>query len=461
MRLQRRRLTSTASPPTSPQRARRRRCYRVRAFPLPRCSRPSALATTSSSSGPQTAPPHSGGEAISGLATFPIKEAGSDLGRADPHFARLAPRLTLALFLRNRERSERSSCGGALRGCEKLGDCEADAVRHGGDHAVAERGDAVFVVHGSSPSRSVHPCGKPMNHSQNLGWRVRPVVHDSAPSVSAAPRFGLSLRCCPWMPRLWSEEISVGSLPSAASPGSVGDFTPRRRPYVERFAVSVGNSSPEAARVWSDGRTVAPSLPAPPPRQSPYGVAVSVGNNKRALSLVPRPHFSGRQRQCNGCKTERGKVRPHSGHPRSVSVSAVLDDDDGGADDSDDAPVFSPEGRADVVEPGALARRGHTGAGEAAADDVNDRPDACGRERFNVVMSRNLGPMPLKHAATEWINLYLEHNARSESDFEAEFKATDPREQRSDCRGRDGAEGRGHTRSTVWMPTVASRRRPI
>lgn len=113
-------------------------------------------------------------------------------------------------------------------------------------------------------------------------------------------------------------------------------------------------------------------------------------------------------------------------------MPAVLDDDDGGAQGSDDAAVLGPKSGPGVVEAPTLACGRHAGAGEAAAHDV-DGLEVVGSDVADVFVTVCMGPVPFEDATTERIDFDLpEHTRVVERSLKAPVESTDPAEQRAD-----------------------------
>lgn len=166
--------------------------------------------------------------------------------------------------------------------------------------------------------------------------------------------------------------------------------------------------------------------------------AVAVGHKEEPLSLVRGPDVSGLDEATLDPVTEPSEVTDNAVHPSRKERRNVLDDDEARAEFFDDARVLAPEAGAVAVDPGALAGVADVLARETAAEDVDGRERAAGRNpghRSYIDMPHRLRPVAREHAPAERVKFDLPDYGTEPGHLQAAFQPADPREQRADGQG--------------------------
>jgi hypothetical protein len=151
--------------------------------------------------------------------------------------------------------------------------------------------------------------------------------------------------------------------------------------------------------------------------------AVGVGNDKHAVAAVSGANGGSRDAIPFRVIPARGQVPENSTHPPTKQSWNVLHDDVSGPNHANDPGVFAPQAGPCSVDSFSPSGDADVLAGEAAADAVNPPLVGFGRrERFDIIVSRHVGPVLRQHAPTVGVNLHLPL-AHQPGTLEAEIKS--------------------------------------
>jgi len=182
--------------------------------------------------------------------------------------------------------------------------------------------------------------------------------------------------------------------------------------------------------VWSDGKAVAPVLPAAPPRQSPYELAVGVGKYEEPDPPVGRSDFGRAETVPLRIEPEMGKVGQHVSQAGRPQAGDVFDEHDSRTKPIDNCSEMRPEPPR-VLLRFPLARDARGLAGEPAADD-GDSLCSASDDVADVGVSGDAGPVLFEDASGARVVVTLPRDGADSAGFETSLKPADASEEGPD-----------------------------
>jgi hypothetical protein len=169
-------------------------------------------------------------------------------------------------------------------------------------------------------------------------------------------------------------------------------------------------------------------------------LAVGVGHKEHASSHMWRTHSARGYARPFRVIPDSGQVPKNPSQSSRKEPCYVLHDHVARSKLANQSPHFSPESASDAVEPSATTGIANVLAGESADKHIDGweaigaRPcvkSSIGMDSPDVLIAPHLRPVPLKHGATERIDLDLPTDVEARP-RESQIEPTDPSEQRPD-----------------------------
>ncbi|MFZ2648628.1 MAG: hypothetical protein WA210_00855 [Burkholderiaceae bacterium] len=256
-----------------------------------------------------------------------------------------------------------------------------------------------------------------MNHSTQVGFRLPPI------SSLSGRAFGLR----PFDPDFQSLAVAVGSIARfTALPSSLPSslpLGPALRLFGTAMPCAVGNSKLRCAGHFCiDG-------------ESAFALAVGVGNNPAALSIMRRAGVDSTDHERPPGVACSIQVSEYPVDAESAQARRVFNDDPTGSGFCDDAGHLAPEAAALAVETFCLSAGGGADvlARKPSAHDI-DSSILSPIQLPHILMARHVGPVFLQHRAAVRLDL-AEGDGAHAGALQAEGEAADAAEQVEDVHG--------------------------
>jgi hypothetical protein len=178
-------------------------------------------------------------------------------------------------------------------------------------------------------------------------------------------------------------------------------------------------------------------------------VTVKVGHKNEPLSLVRRPHVTGRDSGGKYAVTESDEPADNSVQAPPNESRTILADEEPCSEFGQDAEALEPEAAAGSVEPFAAdVGSADVLAGPPCAENI-DALKVCRSDLSDIFVPPGVGPVLLEHSAAKRILLDLPEHGPEAGHLEAPLQSADARE--------EGADGEGpHRRALRAMRRAAS-----